>query len=35
MLPDVINGQAHRLYVRYAKKCINLLEGILQTYSFL
>ena len=28
MLPDVINGQAHCLYVRYAKKCFNLLEGI-------
>ena len=35
MLPDVINGQAHCLYVRYALKCFNLLEGILQTYSFL
>ena len=35
MLPDVINGQAHCLYVRYAEKCFNLLEGILQTYSFL
>ena len=28
MLPDVINGQAHCLYVRYALKCFNLLEGI-------
>ena len=35
MLPDGMNGQAHCLYVRYAKKCFNLLEGILQTYSFL
>ena len=31
MLPDVINGQAHCLYVRYAKKYLNLFEGILQT----
>ena len=30
MLPDVINGQAHCLYVRYALKCFNLFEGILQ-----
>ena len=30
MLPDVINGQAHCLYVRYALNCFNLLEGILQ-----
>ena len=22
MLPDVINGHAHRLYVRYALKCL-------------
>ena len=28
MLPDVINGQAHCLYVIYAKKCFNLHEGI-------
>ena len=35
MLPDVINGQAHCLYVRYAKNCFNRLEGILQTFSFL
>ena len=27
MLPDVINGQAHCLYVRYALKSFNLLEG--------
>ena len=25
MLPDIINGQAHCLYVRYALKCFNLL----------
>ena len=35
MLPDVINGQAHCLYVRYAKKCFNLIEGFLQAYIFL
>ena len=31
MLPDVINRQAHCFYVRYALKCFNLLEGIMQT----
>ena len=31
MLPDVINGQAHYLYVKICLKCFKLLEGILQT----
>ena len=35
MLPDVINEQAQCLYLGYAKNGFNLLEGILQTYTFL
>ena len=35
MLPDVINGQASLSLRKICLKCFNLLERILQTYSFL